>query len=56
MLVAQVRIQGVKPEVEVGRGPDEVGLELSWAYAEAARRTAKVIFLENILFVKVGYR
>jgi len=51
-----LRIQGVKL-VEVGTGPDEVGvIELSCAYAEAARRTARVIFLENILFVRPGYR
>ena len=46
-----MRIQGVK--LVLGAGPDEV-VVLSWAYAEAARRTARVIFLENILFVKPG--
>lgn len=46
VVVAQLRIQGVK--LEVGRGPEEVE-EVSWAYAEAARRTARVIFLENII-------
>jgi len=44
---AQVMIQGVK--LEVGRGPDEVGVEVPWAYAEAARRTATAIFLENMI-------